>query len=386
MRAIRFSGCLIGLVASLGLSSAAMAGPAPPTVFVGHDFNGDGKGDFAVSSAGSIRTRILDGTTNTATGTFPTGGGTFVLKAVGNMNADANADLIAQGGGSIRVTFVNAAGTGASATPPLFFGDGGGVWNVVDASDLTGDGIDEVIMRGVGSATGTMRIANIATGTPVFSFLPTAGTTWVYAFSANVNGDKVAGKPVNDLLFRGTGAGAGTTRANLGGTTTQKFYAQGGGAWILTNAGDTNNDGTDDLVDTGAGAGLGFNRVRTLNSSGDPFGAAGLVPNGGNAFILKAMADYNKDSKADLMYQGTGASSFKVVAMNGAVPGTSFFPPSGGGAFSLRNSEDTNADGFFDLVVTNAGLDARIQLSNGTSATTNGALIPNNSQALFVSP
>ncbi len=384
MRAISFSGCLIGLVASLGLSSAAMAGPAPPTTFVGFDFNGDGKGDIAIASAANVRTRILDGTTSTATGSFLTGGGTFVLKAIGNMNADANADLIMQGGGSARVTFVNATGTAASSTPALFIPDASGAWDVVDAADVNGDGIDEIIFRGTGSALGFVRIANIASGSPVYTFVPTAGTTWAYAFHANVNGDTVAGKPVQDLLFRGTGAGVGTTRANLGGTSTTRFYPQGGTSWVLTNAGDVNDDGTDDLADTGTGAGTGFNRVRTLNTSGNVFGPVGFIPNGANSFILRAMADFNKDGKADLQYQG--ATSFKVATMNGVVPVTSLFPPSGGGSFQLRDSEDTNADGFFDLVVTSSTGDVRLQVSNGTSATTNGPVLPSGGQSLFVAP
>ena len=376
MRVMRLSGCLIGLVATLGLGSAAMAGPGGGSVFVGFDFNADGKGDIARSNSGNIRVDILDGTSSVANGSFPTGGGTLILKAAGLLNNDANADLVAQGGGTARVTFVNAAGTGTTST--LFVPDGGGSWQVVDAADVNGDGIDEVIFNGTGGAAGAVRIANIATGTPVFTFLSTAGGAWVYAFAIDVNGDGS-----KDLVFRGTGGAAGTTRANLAGTATAKFYAQGGTAWVLTKAGDVDGNGTDDLVDTGAGAGAGFNRVRTLNTSGDPT-ASGFVPNGGGTFVLKDLADFNNDGNADFALQGT--SSFKITPMTGVVPGVSVFPPSGGGAFTLRDLEDTNADSFFDLVATNASNDVRIQLSNGTGTTTNGAPIPNGGLSLFVGP
>ncbi len=379
MRAIKFSGYLIGLVATIGFGSAAFAGPTPNGEFIGFDFNADGKGDIARSSSSSIRTNILDGTTSTATGTFPTGGGVFILKAVGNMNGDDNADLIAQGNGTARVTFVNAAGTGQSATAPLFIPDGGGAWNVVDAADVTGDGIDEVIFQGTGAALGAMRVANISTGAPVFSFFSTAGGAWQYAFHANVNGDTQ-----QDLMFRGTGVAAGTSRANLGGTATSLFYAQGGTTWGLTRAGDVDNNGTDDLVDTGLGAtSVGLNRVRTLNTSGAPT-ASGFIPNGNNLFILRAVSDFTDDGNADLLYQG--ATSLRVTPMTGIVAGTAVFPPNGGGSFTLRGSEDTNADGFFDLVVTNAGNDIRVQLSNGTGTTTNGGLLLAGGQTLFVAP
>ena len=376
MRAMRLSGCLIGLVATLGLGSAAMAGPGPTNVFVGFDFNADGKGDIARSSSSSIRTDILDGTSSTANGSFPTGGGVFILKAAGNLNNDANADLAAQGGGTVRVTFVNAAGTGTAGT--LFLPDGGGAWQVIDAADVNGDGIDEVIFNGTGGAAGAVRIANVATGTPAYTFLSTAGGAWVYAFAVDVNGDGS-----KDLVFRGTGGAAGTTRANLAGTATSKFYAQGGTSWILTRAGDVDGNGTDDLVDTGAGPGLGFNRVRTLNTSGDPTGS-GFVSNGGNSFVLKSVSDFTNDGNADLAYQGV--TSFRVTPMTGTVAGANVFPASGGGAFTLSGMEDTNADGFFDLVATDASNGVGIRLSNGTGTTTNGAFIPSGGLVLFDAP
>ncbi len=376
MRTMRLSGCLIGLFATLGLGSAVMAGPIPPATFVGFDFNADGKGDIARSSSGNIRVDILDGTSSTANGSFPTGGGVYILRAAGNLDNDANADLVAQGGGTARVTFVNAAGTGTKGT--LFIPDGGGAWQVVDAADVNGDGIDEIIFSGSGGAAGAVRIANIATGVPVYTFLSTAAGAWVYAFAADVNGDLS-----KDLVFRGTGGAAGTTRANLAGTASAKFYAQGGTAWVLTRAGDVDGNGTADLVDTGAGPGLGFNRVRTLNTSGDPT-ASGFIPNGGNSFVLKSVADFTNDGNADLAYQGAG--SLRVTPMTGTTAGTSVYPPNGAGAFTLSGTEDTNADGFFDLVVTNGSNDVRIQLSNGTGATTNGALIPAGGLVLFDAP
>jgi hypothetical protein len=378
MRANRLKASLPGFVAIMGLAVAAWAGPPPPAGVFEADFNGDGKDDMARQNAGGIRVDILDGTSSIANGTFATGGGVFTLKAVGNENNDANADLIAQGGGTIRVTFVNAAGTGPSATPQLFIPDGGGAWGVVDAADVDGDGIDEIICYGSGGAAGAVRITNVATGTPVHTFLSTANSAWVYKFAADVNGDHKM-----DLVFTGTGVAAGTSRANLNGSTTAKFYAQGGDSWTLTGAGDVDGNGTADLVDTGANvAAAGFNRVRTLDTNGDPTGSA-FVGNAGNAFVLKRIGDFTGDGKADLGYQNAG--SFRITPMNGLTIGAPIFPPNGGGQFTLRRMSDTNGDGLDDLIVTNASNDVRIQLSTG-SATTQGPLIPNGGLTLFVSP
>ena len=378
MRAKRLKASLPGFVAIMGLAVAAWAGPPPPAGIFEADFNGDGKDDMARQNAGGIRVDILDGTSSIANGTFPTGGGTFVLKAVGKENNDAQFDLIAQGGGSIRITFVNAAGTGQSATAPLFFPDGGGAWQVVDAADVDGDGIAEVIANGTGGAAGALRITNVATGTPVHTFLSTAGGAWVYAFAADVNGDHKM-----DLIFRGTGVAAGTSRANLNGSTTAKFYAQGGNSWTLTGAGDVDGNGTADLVDTGASvAAAGFNRVRTLDMNGDPTGSA-FVGNAANAFVLKRIADFTGDGKADLGYQG--ANTFRITPMDGLAIQPAIFPASGGGQFTLRRMSDTNGDGLADLIVTNVTNDVRVQVSTGTG-TTNGAVIPNGGLTLFVSP
>jgi hypothetical protein len=372
-------GSLLGFFGTLGLAAEVSAGPPPAGGIFDGDFNADGKDDMARSSAANIRVDILDGTASVANGSFATGGGTFLLKAVGLCNNDDNADLIAQGGGSTRVTFVNAAGTAPSATPALFYGDGGGSWQVVDAADTDGDGIDEVIANGTGGAAGALRITNVATGSPVHTFLSTAGGAWAYAFAADVNGDGD-----QDLVFRGTGVAAGTSRANLSGTATAKFYAQGGTSWTLSATGDVDGNGTSDLVDTGAGgAAVGFNRVRTLDTNGDPTGNA-FVGNSANAFQLKDVADFTNDGNADLGYQNTG--SFRITPMTGLTIGTAVFPPNGGGTFTLRRMADTGDDGFSDLIVTNGTNDVRIQTSNGTGTTTNGALIPAGGLTLFVSP
>ena len=151
---------------------------------------------------------------------------------------------------------------------------GGGAWQVVDAADVTGDGIDEILFVGTGAAAGIVRIANVASGSPVFSYLPTAGGIWAYAFAADLNGDGS-----QDLVFRGTGAAYGATRANRsGGTASVQYYAQAGGAFTLILAADLNGDGIDDLVDEPNPLSLGQVRVRTLDQNGNPV-ATGYLAN-----------------------------------------------------------------------------------------------------------
>jgi hypothetical protein len=353
-------------VASVCVPTVAWAGSGfCSCLAVAFDFNADGKADLIRSGPSGIRVDVLDGSASVANGTFPNGGA-LSLRAVGHLNHDFNADFVAQGAGHARVTFVNAAGIATAGT--LYLSDGAGSWRVVDAADVNGDRVDEILFEGTGSATGSMRIANISSGSPVFSYLATGGGAWTYAFSADLDGDGA-----KDLLFRGTGAASGVTRVNRnGGTANVDFLAQGGGAWVLEAAGDLDGDGIDDLADVPNPASVGQDRVRVFDTagSGNP-SETGFVPNGGGLFTLKTLGDFTGDGRDDLAYDGP--DSFRIVEMHGVAPAAIYFPPNGGGAFTLRRMGDTNGDGKSDLISTNAAGDVWIRVTNGETGTRTAA-------------
>jgi hypothetical protein len=375
MRAMKLTHCLLSLVGCLAIAAVAQAGPTTGGLFVGFDFNGDGKGDVARDNGASgIRIDILDGTTSTANGTIATAGGSFVLKAVGHFNADAQADTAVQGNSTVRVSFTAASGTATTGTN-IFVPDGGGTWQLVDAADVNHDGIDELIFVGTGAALGAVRIADISTGTPTYTFISTAGGIWQYLFAADVNGDGNM-----DLVFNGTGSAAGTARANLSGGSTAAFFAQGGGAWILTAAGDVNGDGIADLIDTGTGAlATGFNRIRLLDNTATAT-SQGFISNGGGSLEIRAVADFNADSKADLAYHG--ASSDRITLLNGTAVLSQFFPANAGGTYQLRYAPDTTGTGKASLVAVDGSNNVRIQTQDGTAVTGTGLLGPSGS--LFI--
>lgn len=379
MRATKILGSLNVLLASLWLAPMAMAGPPADGIFVGFDFNGDGKGDIARTNA-SVVTNLLDGVTTIGTGSYSLGGGAFELMAIGNHNVDDNADPIFQGkpatagAGSVRVSLTNVAGTGQASA--IFIPDGGTSWIVVDAADVNDDGVDEVIFEGAPAtpAAGAVRIANIASGTPVYSFLSTAGGIWRFAFSADVNGDGS-----EDLVFNGqpSTSAAGTTRANLAGTTTAKFYATGGGAWLPISGIDSNNDDVDDLLQMGQPStpAAGFDRVVLLNTSGDPAGGVAYIGNAGNTLEARVVGDFNGDSNQDVGYQG--ATTNRLTLLNGiAILGSQFAGNQGGGS-QLRLSQDTGGTGtdVFDLIsVVTSNNNVFIQTLTGTGVGTVGTI------------
>lgn len=352
----------VALLATVCFAVAVSAGPVCTCQMTPEfDFNGDGKSDLIRSDATAIRVDLLDGRTSVANASFANGRGRFALRAVGRFNGDDNADFVAQGGGHARVTLVNAAGTGTLGT--LWIPDGGGTWQIVDAADVTGDGIDEILFADTGAAASAFRIANVASGSPVFSYVATGGGIWSYAFAADVNGDGH-----EDLLFRGSGPAHGVSRANLaGGNATVKYYSQGGGAWVLRARGDFDGNGTEDLADVANPPTVGSDRVRLFDTNGDPI-AVGFVPNGGGFFTLRTAGDFTGDGKDDLAYDS--ALTFGIVAMKGVHGGTRFGPPNGAGTFTLRRLSDTNGDGFDDVISVNAAGDVLIQLAGHAETTT----------------
>jgi len=366
------------VVASMAIAAPALAGPPPNGGIFFADFNDDGKDDIARQGA-DIRVDLLDGTMSMGTGSFPTGGGSLEIVAVGNIDNNGNADIAAQGGGTIRLSKTNAAGTGPEPGQDIFISDGNGDFQVAALCDTNGDGIDEVVAVGTGASTGIVRLTDISGGAPgVNSFLSTAGGIWdfLYCMDANGDGDQ-------DLYFNGTGAAAGTSRLNVSGTSTAIFYAQGGGVWDPTVSGDFNADGIDDLADTGNGAANGFIRVRLLDNTGNPTGPAGFIPNGGGALQLMTSADHNDDGRFDLAFQGASSNKVSLIAADGITEESSFFPPNAGGTAMIAIAEDTVGMGNASLISIFANEDIFIQTIDSSAVNGTGVLA-NSGYVLFV--
>jgi hypothetical protein len=365
------AGCALAAV----WSAPALAGP-PPTggIFVA-DYNADGKADIARQGAFNIQVDHLDGTMVVGVGSFANGGGGLQIRAVGDVDANENADIAVQGVGTIRIDKTNVAGTGADSS--IFIGDGGGAWIVVGLCDINGDGIDEVITEGTGTAIGAMRMSDISTGAPVNSYISTAGGIWQFLYCLDANGDGDS-----DLYFNGVDGAAGTTRTNLSGIGAQVYYQTGGGVWQPTLSGDTNGDGIDDLVDTGVLSAAGFNRVRTLDNAAAPVGQ-GFIGNAGDSLVLTTSADHNNDDRFDLGYQGVTSNRVTLMAVDGISEAGSFFTPNAGGTATLNIAEDTNGDGNADLISIFTNEDVFLQ-TVASDTVSGSAVVPADSRVLFV--
>jgi hypothetical protein len=262
-----------------------------------------------------------------------------VRVAVGDVTGDGVPDIVTApgpgGGPDIRVfdSRTGALEREFYAYSPLFTG---GVF--VAVGDVNGDGIGDIVTGADAGGTPEVKVFSGATGAQLVDFLPFPATFTggVRVAVGDVNGDGRA-----DII---TAAGPGGTPlvevfSGVDGSLIRSFYAFvpnfTGGVYIA--AGDTNGDGTADII-TGAGAG------------GTPFvqvfsGGTGVVLQSFMAFdvhftggVRVAAVDANGDGRADIVTAAGPGGEPDVIVRDGLSQAVldSFFafaPAFSGGVF-----------------------------------------------------
>jgi hypothetical protein len=297
---------------------------------------GDGKGNLNQSSQYPINGTV--GQPNTlAVGQFTEGGNLALVVGI--------FDII---GSSLGATAVYPGdGHGGLGTPTYYQTPGeGALYPVVD--DFNGDGNLDVAVADAGSNVGMSLTVLLGSGKGTFAKPSTTEEPYAVAYqmvSADFNDDKkkdlaIVTNSGVEILF---GVGNGTFRIPT---------AYGLGSYNASIAAtDVNDDGKLDLVVGSSGNGVSGNAaIPLINTGGGAFTVGATYPLGDLASVSIAVADFNGDSKQDIVLAGVETISVLLGngdgTMQGAVPaGVTIVP-------KHQVLVDMNGDGIPDMVGT----------------------------------
>jgi len=336
-----------------------MANPGEPYLVVLGDWNGDGRPDMAVNSAGFVSVMI------------GVGNGTFLPPqtipgitagqdmAAGDMQGDGADDLVIQDGNQLRVVL-----NPASATPTISSQPVSSTWLHLAIGDMNHDGKLDVIST---DEVGNMVSVILGNGNGTLGTrtdYPTPGPSrFVLAdFTADGRLDVITLNFGTLSLWHGAGNGTLFNRDDI--------PLPAGPAYNEILPVDMNNDGLLDLVLKTDGAGLG---VLNATGAGD-FGSVTFIPCPSATHLTKA--DFNEDGKQDLFLSLHDPS----LTLNGCLyygTGFGFSGPSyyrGGGFATYCATGDLNQDGHADVVLTCSPQEVTVWLGHGNATFGDGLI------------
>ncbi|MGA2742534.1 MAG: VCBS repeat-containing protein [Bryobacteraceae bacterium] len=316
------------------------------------DLNGDGFPDLVVAG-GEETDPLIFAFLGSSSGKlqaapeFSAGVTTTEGFAFGDFNGDGRVDLAVTGSGSSNVSILLGNGTGGFLAPTTF--DTGPTPIGVVAGDFNRDGKLDLAVCNEGLDNVSILLGNgDGTFEPATNF--GAGQSPIYVVTGDFNGDgkldlavtNAAGNNVSILLGKGDGTFGAPTNFATG--ETPEFIA----------VGDLNGDGKLDLAVANSANGTGT--VSVLFGKGDgTFQPAVSLATTGTESAGIAIADFNGDSKPDIVVANFGSATVSVFLGNGAGAfGNAISSPVVAGfvsaPFALATG-DFNGDGKTDVAV-----------------------------------
>jgi Pro-kumamolisin, activation domain/FG-GAP-like repeat len=267
-----------------------------------HDFNGNGKSDFAWrDDIGNVWLWLMSGATPTTLG--GTGGIPVEWSIVGqrDFNGDGRYDLLwRDSSGNIAIWFLN--GTQVSSSQSV--GNVPTTWTVVGTGDFNGDNLGDLLWEDNG---GNLAVWLMNTATVISSgALGSVASRWTVVGTGDFDGD---GK--SDILWHDTSGNIAIWFMN--GTTVASSTSVGnvGATWSVVGTGDFNGDGKSDIVwrDTGGNVAVWLMSSASVLSAG----SVGNVP---VVWSVAQTGDFDGDGKSDLVWR-LGTANTAIWFMNG---------------------------------------------------------------------
>ena len=247
-------------------------------------------------------------------------------------------------------------------------------WTIAGTGQMGGNGLAGLVWENQNSNLVEIQLLNgtSSIGGGVISGSP-FDANWRAAAVGDFNGDGMA-----DIVYRRTSDGL-TEIQFLNGTA-----AIGGGAiannpfdksWTIVAAADFNGDSRSDLVWQHQSDGLV--EIQLLDGI-NPIGGGLIVNNPfGSGWLVAGAGDFNGDGKSDLVWQHQGDGRVEIQFLNGnqATGGGTIVNNAFGAGWNVVGVGDFNGDGKADLVWEHQGDHlVEIQLLNGTTAIGGGTV------------
>ena len=275
------------------------------------DLDGDGKSDILWRhTSGALYVWQMNGMALGDSSYLPEISTAWQIEGVGDFDGDGKADVLwrEQASGNTYIWFMNGAtATGSGYTAS----QADNTWTISGIGDMNGDGKDDILWRQSGGALYVWLMDGLNLG-PGSAFLPVISNAWQIEGLGDFDGDGKA-----DVLWREVVVSGNTYIWFMNGATatgTGYTESQADGTWTISDVGDMNDDGKDDVLWRHNGGAM---YVWLMDGVSLGPGTAFLTAISTN-WRIEGLGDFNGDGRADILWREAASGNTYAWLMDGA--------------------------------------------------------------------